>query len=138
MRRWEYTKPSIGSTFLNPFGIVNTGAHFKINRLMHSQMISIQRQQTLLLIPGINQLKHLGPNQIIITINNCHNLATLTQPPRRIINIRQGLLIHLVLNEIQPPLRHIILLDIVSDFLGGAILGGVVDIDDVIVLIVLL
>jgi hypothetical protein len=87
MRRRKYAEPSVSTCLLHPLRVVNASAYFEVNRLMHPQMISIQRKEILLLVPCINQPEHLRPNQVIIAINNRHNLSALAQLSSSIVDV---------------------------------------------------
>ena len=104
---------------------------------MYPEMIGIECKQLFALIPGINKLKDLPANQIIIAIDNGHNLPTPAEIPRGIINIGQCLFILLILNKLHPLIRNLILLDILLNLLSSAILRGIININDMIVLIIL-
>ena len=87
MRRRKYAEPSVSTSLLHPLRVVNASPHLQVNRLMHPQMIGIQRKQILLLVPCINQREHLSPNQVIIAINDCHNLSALAQLSSSIVYV---------------------------------------------------
>jgi hypothetical protein len=87
MRGRKYAEPSVSTSLLDPLWVVNASPHLQVNRLMHAQVIGIQRKQILLLVPGINEPEHLRPNQVIIAVNDRHNLSALAQPSSSIVDV---------------------------------------------------
>ena len=90
------------------------------------------------MILSIDNFKWLSSNQIIITINNGHDLTTIAQSSCGIINIWKGLLIYFILNEQKPRFRDLIFIDVTFYFLCGTVLGSIVNVNNVIIFIILL
>lgn len=90
------------------------------------------------LILVIKELKYHRPNQTIITIYNNHNFSISTVVCSCFVYVLKCLLILLVLDEFDLILLDVILVEVLSDFLGRPVLWGIVDVDNVIVCVGLL
>lgn len=122
----------------NSLGIWRRCSYFNIIRLIDPKIISICSKQFFSLVMKIEQPQHLRTNQIVITINNNHNLFKVTIRMRRLIDITQGLLILLINIQLQLILFDTIHIHILMHLLWRAILGVIINIDNMIVCILLL
>lgn len=90
------------------------------------------------MILSIDNFKWLSSNQIIIAINNGHDLTTITQSSCGIVDIWKGLLIYFILNEQKPRFRDLIFIDVTFYLLGCSVFGSIVNVNNVIIFIILL
>lgn len=90
------------------------------------------------MILGIYDFESLSSNQIVITINNGHNFTTITKSSCGIVNVWKGLFIDFVLNKQKSRFLDLIFLDVTVYFLCCSILRGIVNVNNVIILIILL
>ena len=88
MRSWENAESPIGSGFLDTFRVVNARADFKVDGFMDTQMVCVQDKKVFFLVSCINKLEDLRTDEIIVSIDDCHNLSTVAQSPSRIVNVR--------------------------------------------------
>lgn len=61
----------------NIWRVLRRNSYLKTSISLRLYMIRIYRQSSLLLIKRIDQFQHLPTHQLIIAINDCHNLSSL-------------------------------------------------------------